>query len=157
MKNPSEVCLTEESRKEISRHAEETFPEECCGIIVSDGTTDRSLRLKNMQNERHAADPQEYPREATIAYSIDEIELESIRREAEKIGFALKAFYHSHPNHDAYFSAEDRAGATPFGEPTYPEAAQIVLSVYERTVKAIKAFRWCDESRDFIEVPLNNA
>ena len=154
MKNPGEVFLTEEVSKEISRHAEETFPEECCGIVVSDGKTDRPLRLKNKQNERHAADPAEYPRDATIAYSIDELELESIRREAEKIGFALKAFYHSHPNHDAYFSAEDRAGATPFGEPTYPEAAQIVVSVYERTVRDVKAFKWSDETGDFIEVPL---
>ena len=156
MKNSGGVSLTEDASKEISRHAEETFPEECCGIVVSDGSTDRPLRLKNRQNELHAADPKEHPRDATIAYSIDELQLESIRREADKIGFALKAFYHSHPNHDAYFSAEDRAGATPFGEPTYPEAAQIVVSVYERTVKAIKAFKWCDETRDFIEVPLNN-
>ena len=154
MKNPGEVFLTEDVKKEISRHAEETFPEECCGIVVSDGENDRPLRLKNKQNERHAADPGEYPRDATIAYSIDELELESIRREAEKIGFALKAFYHSHPNHDAYFSAEDLAGATPFGEPTYPEAAQIVVSVYERTVTDVKAFRWSDATGDFIEVPL---
>jgi proteasome lid subunit RPN8/RPN11 len=156
LKNSGALFLEEEARKEIYRHAAETFPNECCGIVVSDGSTDRSLRLKNMQNERHAADPEGYPRDATIAYSLDELELESIRREAEKIGFTLKAFYHSHPNHDAYFSAEDRAGATPFGEPTYPEAAQIVVSVYDRAVKAIKAFKWCDESRDFVEVPLSH-
>jgi proteasome lid subunit RPN8/RPN11 len=153
MKQAAEVRIADDAAENIYRHAEESFPEECCGIIVSNGATDRSIRLKNMQNERHAADPEEYPRDATIAYSIDELELESLRREAEQIGFTLKAFYHSHPNHDAYFSAEDRAGATPFGEPTYPEAAQIVVSVYDRSVKTVKAFRWSDEERDFVEVP----
>jgi proteasome lid subunit RPN8/RPN11 len=140
--------------EEMSQHARSTFPEECCGIILSDGKTDRALRLRNLQNLRHAEDPVTYPRDATIAYSLDELEFESTRVEAGKLGFGLKAFYHSHPNHDAYFSAEDRAGATPFGEPTYPEAAQIVISLYERTVKSIKAFKWSGEIQDFAEIPL---
>jgi proteasome lid subunit RPN8/RPN11 len=32
--------LSKEASKEICKHAEETFPEECCGIILTDGTTD---------------------------------------------------------------------------------------------------------------------
>ena len=81
-------------------------------------------------------------------------------RERERIqsrhpsGATLKAFYHSHPNHDAYFSAEDKAGATPFGEPTYPEAAQIVVSIYDRIVKRVRAYVWNPERQDFVEVPV---
>jgi len=155
MSQPNPLHLSAQTIEDISDHARQTFPEECCGIIVSDGKTDRALRLKNMQNLHHAKDPEKYPRDATIAYSIDELQLESMRFEANKIGFTLKAFYHSHPNHDAYFSAEDRAGATPFREPTYPEAAQIVVSVYDRAVKTIKAFKWSDATQDFVEVSIN--
>jgi proteasome lid subunit RPN8/RPN11 len=150
----AELVLAYEIYEEISRHAEAMFPEECCGIVVSNGEKDHVLRLKNVQNARHAQDPEAFPRDATIAYSMDEMELESKIVEAQKIGFRLKAFYHSHPNHEAYFSAEDRAGATPFGEPTYPEAAQIVVSVFDRAVKAFKAFKWSDELGDFVELPI---
>jgi proteasome lid subunit RPN8/RPN11 len=151
---PKELLLAATVWQQISRHAEETFPEECCGIVVSNEREDHVLRLKNMQNARHAADPEQYPRNATIAYTLDEMELESKILEAEKIGFRLKAFYHSHPNHEAYFSTEDRQGATPFGEPTYPDARQIVVSVYNRAVANIKGFSWSDAEKDFVEVPI---
>ena len=38
--------------------------------------------------------------------------------------------------------AEDRAQATPFGEPSFPEAVQIVLSVIGGKVRDIKSFNW---------------
>jgi proteasome lid subunit RPN8/RPN11 len=155
MSAPKNFTLTEEVKTEISQHAQTTFPEECCGVVLSNGMTDRVVRLKNMQNARHAEDPEKYPRNATIAYSMDEQQLDSVCLEANRIGYVLKALYHSHPDHDAYFSTEDRAGATPFGEPTYPEAAQIVISVRSRMVREIRAFAWSDEKSDFVEIPIN--
>ena len=115
--------VTEATWTEISRHAQDAFPDECCGVIVSDGRSDHAHRLKNMQNTLHAHDPQTYPRTAEIAYAMDPLELEAVIRQAETNGQKLKAFYHSHPNHEAYFSAEDKAFACPFGEPTYPDTA----------------------------------
>ena len=109
------MLLTQEAWTEISRHAQETFPEECCGVIFSAGTTDQVVRVKNIQNRLHALDPQTYSRTATIAYAMDPLELDSVIRQGEERGRRLKAFYHSHPNHDAYFSDEDKAFASPFG------------------------------------------
>jgi len=149
------MLLTQEAWNEISRHAQETFPEECCGVIFSARGADCVLRLKNIQNKLHALDPQTYPRTAAIAYAVDPLELESVIRQSEEKGQTLKAFYHSHPDHDAYFSDEDKAFASPFGEPTYPDAAQIVVSVYNRAVKVIRAFAWSDEKDDFVEVPID--
>ena len=149
------MLLTQEAWNEISRHAQETFPEECCGVIFSARGVDCVLRLKNIQNKLHALDPQTYPRTAAIAYAVDPLELESVIRQSEEKGQTLKAFYHSHPDHDAYFSDEDKAFASPFGEPTYPDAAQIVVAVYNRAVKVIRAFAWSDEKNDFVEVPID--
>ena len=149
------MLLTQEAWNEISRHAQETFPEECCGVIFSARKVDCVLRLKNIQDKLHALDPLTYPRTAAIAYAVDPLELESVIRQSEEKGQTLKAFYHSHPNHDAYFSDEDKAFASPFGEPTYPDAAQIVVSVYNRAVKVIRAFAWSDEKNDFVEVPID--
>jgi proteasome lid subunit RPN8/RPN11 len=149
------MLLTQEAWTEISRHAQETFPEECCGVIFSAGATDQVVRVKNIQNQLHALDPQTYPRTAVIAYAMDPLELDSVIRQGEKKGRRLKAFYHSHPDHDAYFSDEDKAFASPFGEPTYPDAAQIVISIYNRAVKVIRAFEWSTARNDFAEVPLD--
>ena len=56
------MLLTQEAWNEISRHAQETFPEECCGVIFLAGPSDRAQRLANMQNKLHALDPQTFPR-----------------------------------------------------------------------------------------------
>lgn len=148
------LTLTQKAWEEISGHAIETFPEECCGVILYNGKTDEVRRLKNIQNQLHALDPGSYPRDATIAYAMDLKELESVIHEAETTGAKIKAFYHSHPNHEAYFSQEDKAFATAFGEPTYPESVQIVISIYDRVVRRISAYAWAEEKKDFVEIPL---
>ncbi len=123
-------------------------------MIVSNGNSDRVERLQNIQNQLHALDPQTYPRTALIAYAMNFKELEAVVDAAHEHGAKLKAFYHSHPNHDAYFSEEDKAFASPFGEPTFPCAAQIVISIYDRVVKDICAFVWSEEKKDFVAVSL---
>jgi len=140
----------------IVSHAQETFPDECCGVVLSRDTAGRVVPLRNIQNKLHALDPLIYPRTAVIAYAMDPLELDGVIRQAEAKGEQLKAFYHSHPNHDAYFSDEDKVFACPFGEPTFPDTVQIVVSVYERSVKTAKAFVWSNEKSDFVEVPLEH-
>ncbi len=154
MDQPRTVRLTEDAWNEISRHAQEAFPQECCGIVLTDGAVDRVQPLNNIQNKLHALDPQTYPRTAVIAYAMDPLELETVLQQSEVKNQKLKAFYHSHPDHDAYFSEEDKAFASPFGEPTYPDAAQIVVSIYNRAVKVIRAFAWTPAKKDFTEVPI---
>ena len=148
------LFLSERALAEIAQHAQETFPEECCGVILTDGAVDRVHRLKNIQNQLHALDPQTYPRTAAIAYAMDYKELERVIDDAKINGSKLKAFYHSHPNHDAYFSDEDKSFASPFGEPTFPGTAQIVVAIYDRAVKETCAFAWSDQEKDFVKVTL---
>lgn len=154
MSDPFEFILSEAAWVEISRHAEEAFPDECCGVVLGRAGRDQVRRLENIQNRLHALDPQTYPRQATIAYAVDPKELERALDEAAGSGAKIRAFYHSHPNHEAYFSAEDKAFATPFGEPTFPDAAQIVVSIYDRVVKRVAAFVWSAARQDFVEAPL---
>jgi proteasome lid subunit RPN8/RPN11 len=151
--NPSNpFCLSAKTLEEISHHAQETYPEECCGVVFSNGALEYAKRLNNIQNKLHALDPITYPRTAVIAYAMDPKELERAISEAESAGAKLKAFYHSHPNHDAYFSDEDKAFASPFGEPTFPGAAQIVVSIYDGAIKRICAYEWSERASDFVEV-----
>jgi [CysO sulfur-carrier protein]-S-L-cysteine hydrolase len=150
------VELQQDAWNSIAAHAQETFPDECCGVVFSRNSADRVVPLKNIQNNLHALDPLTYPRTAVIAYAMDPLELDNVIRQAEANGERLKAFYHSHPNHEAYFSDEDKLFACPFGEPTFPDTVQIVVSIYLRSVKTAKAFLWSDEKSDFVEVPLHH-
>jgi proteasome lid subunit RPN8/RPN11 len=140
---------------EIQAHAEETYPDECCGVVVgrADGTL-AVMRLRNVQDEMHRKDPTRYPRTASIAYTPHAQDFKRAHEEWEQPGNRLVAFYHSHPEHDAYFSAEDLAQATPFGEPSYPQAAQIVVSVRAGKAVDAKAFRWSEDASTYVETPL---
>lgn len=139
----------------ICRHAQDTFPEECCGAILSRGNHEEARRITNIQNALHARDPQGYPRDATSAYFMDPKELLAVIKEADSGQAILKAFYHSHPNHGAYFSAEDKARALFGDEPAYPDAVYLVLSVYDREVRALRAYAWNEEKKDFVETGLS--
>jgi proteasome lid subunit RPN8/RPN11 len=109
------------------------------------------IALLNVQDEMHAKDPERYPRTARTAYTPHAGEFKRAMDVWETPGNKLVAFYHSHPDHDAYFSDEDVRQATPFGGPSYPEALQVVVSVYDGKVKEVKAFRWSERSATFEE------
>ncbi len=138
----------------LHAHACTTYPDECCGMVVEREGAEQVVRVTNIQNELHAQDPQQFPRTAAIAYTMGR-EAAPMLMAAERGELTLRAIYHSHPDHDAYFSAEDRTQALGgWDEPNYPAAAQIVMSVRGGEVRATKAFVWDAARRDYIEVPL---
>src|SRR5687767_817463 len=67
-------------------------------------------------------------------------------------GFEFAVIYHSHPNAGAYFSETDRGQALIRGEPAYPGAAYVVVSVIGREVKSLAAFRFSHASGAFERV-----
>jgi proteasome lid subunit RPN8/RPN11 len=139
----------------LCQHAQEIFPDECCGAILVKKDREEVRRIPNIQNAMHAKDPQQFPRDATIAYFMDPNELLSVNKEVDSGKTQLKAFYHSHPNHDAYFSAEDKRQALFGDDPSYPDTAYLVISVYDRQVRNIKAYRWDEAAKDFVEAELS--
>jgi proteasome lid subunit RPN8/RPN11 len=106
----SALLLTAAHVAEITRHGEETFPDECCGAILgrveADGTrvVGRLLPIENQWDEgerrrRFLITPQQYMK---------------LERAADKAGEALIGFYHSHPNAPARPSEFDREHALPW-------------------------------------------
>ena len=152
---PTPYTFDERTLAEIHAHGRETYPDECCGVVVDvAGSGETVVRLRNVQDEMHTKDPARYPRTARIAYTPHAGDFKRAHELWEREGNRLLAFYHSHPEHGAYFSDEDVAQATPFGEPSYPEAIQIVVSVYAREVKDVKAFGWSEGAGAYVEIPL---
>ena len=147
------MTLSEKTIDELKTHSLEIYPNECCGLIVATTEGQKVVRVRNIQDEMHAEDPERYPRTARTAYTGHPEDLKRALDLAEEPGNELLAFYHSHPDHDAYFSDEDVAQATPFGEPSYPDALQVVVSVYGESIKEIKAFRWSAEDETYVVDP----
>jgi proteasome lid subunit RPN8/RPN11 len=149
------VTVTEENLEQVKAHAREAYPNECCGILVERGERQEIVRVSNIQDDLHEKDPEQFPRSARTAYTMGQ-EAVPVLLAAERGELRLLAFYHSHPEHDAYFSAEDRKQAMGgWDEPTYPEAGQIVVSVYAGEVKAVRAFTWKAADNDFADAHLS--
>jgi len=138
-------------------HAVEGFPEEVCGVLLAGPDGQVVRRMRNVQNELHAADPVANPRDARTAYQFDAAELLEVTRRGDVPGWRIVLFYHSHPQHGAYFSDTDKARALFGGEvelgPAFPGVAYLVISVYDRAVRDRKCFAWDETAQDFRETP----
>ena len=98
------ISRTEYDR--IRRHAEETYPHECCGVLLGrfddDGT--RVVTSLARAGNTRTDSPQD-------RYNIDPKELVRIQREGRGRGEDIVGFYHSHPDHPAQWSQTDFAEA----------------------------------------------
>ena len=148
------ITFQPETLSEIYAHAKSEFPDECCGVILGAETQEFVRKCRNIQNELHQEDPDTYPRDARTAYVMHPDDLIAIHKETETQHRQIKVFYHSHPNHEAYFSEKDKSDAMAWDEPLYPDATYLVISVYDAEIRAVKAFAWDETARDFIDVPL---
>jgi proteasome lid subunit RPN8/RPN11 len=106
----SMLRLTQSTYASLRQHGEETYPHECCGVLLGqfgdDGskTVTRSVPCGNTRDDS--------PRNR---YGIDPRELIRIQRDGRERGEEIVGFYHSHPDHPAQWSPTDLAEAHWFG------------------------------------------
>jgi len=112
----------------------------------------RFERFDNLVDRLHAVDPERHPRDARTAFALDGLKLQRLLDDCAERAEELVAIAHSHPEFPAYFSATDQAAAAPFGAPSYPEATQLVVSVFGGEVREVKGFSW--QEGDWVEHPL---
>jgi len=94
---------------QLRAHGEETYPHECCGILLGKSDADaltvhELLRAGNTRTDS-----------AHNRYNIAPQELIAAQRQARKSGLDIVGFYHSHPDHPAQWSPTDFAEAHWFG------------------------------------------
>jgi proteasome lid subunit RPN8/RPN11 len=119
----------------------------------SDPNTHLVRRCANLANQHHQEDPVRFPRDARTAYVMDPQDLLRIQREADTKGLDFLVIYHSHTDHEAYFSKTDKELALFDGEPMWPHARYMVISVKDHNVSYFKVFRWDSLLNDFIDEP----
>lgn len=148
------IKIDEKIWHQMTEQAIESYPNEACGILA--GPKGEALGsafhpCRNIYDDMNAKDAETYPRTAKTAYLIDGIEQQEIFDRVSSDGLEVKAIVHSHTDHDAYFSDEDKYVAAPWGEPFFPEISYIVISIYEGKFKQANEFRWSKETSQFEE------
>lgn len=112
----------------IRRHGEETYPHECCGVLLGqmDGDTKAVTSIARADNTRIDS--------AHNRYNIDPKDLIRIQREGRGRGEDIVGFYHSHPDHPAQWSQTDLAEAHWFG------CSYVITSVEKGTAVLTNSF-----------------
>jgi [CysO sulfur-carrier protein]-S-L-cysteine hydrolase len=153
------VSIRRASMDAIVAQAEREFPFECCGFIIGDANAEEVRPITNIQNRKHGEDPASFQRDARTAFLMDPKEHLAVMNEIDRRKFELRSVYHSHPDHDAYFSAIDRAQACSFdpSEPDYPDTFYIVMSIRAGRFVNAAAFAWDSKKKGFAEAPLTIA
>ncbi len=136
------LALATNVEKAIRSHGEETYPHECCGLLL--GRIEDAVRrvkasfpIDNAREEdargnRYLISPDEYRRGEVAARAQD----------LEVVGF-----YHSHPDHPARPSAFDL-------EHAWPWYAYAIVAVEKGRSGALAAFRLREDREAFVEEPV---
>lgn len=85
-------------------HAEATYPNECCGVMLGKGKT--VTRAQALENTYQGAQEDRY--------EIRPEDLLAADREARKDGLDIVGIFHSHPDCAAYFSKTDLENSCPW-------------------------------------------
>ena len=102
--------LSQSAYVALRQHGEETYPHECCGVLLGRFDDDGSRTVSRVARCGNTRLDSLHNR-----YSIDPRELIRIQREGRERGEDIVGFYHSHPDHPAQWSPTDLAEAHWFG------------------------------------------
>jgi proteasome lid subunit RPN8/RPN11 len=126
---------------ELCAFAVETQPEECCGLVTGNASVRfrKVYRCRNDMTLLNQNDPAAYPRDGYEAFYMREVDYLEAERDAEARGEYVSAVFHSHVEAGPYLSQMDLEYAENELFP-FPDAAHIVLAVFERKVSAVGIF-----------------
>src|SRR5689334_5824000 len=100
------LTITQSDFEAIRRHGEETYPHECCGILMGTAERDKRTVKTTVRCANTRAADRGHDR-----YNIDPKEIIRAQREGRDRGYDIVGFYHSHPDHPAQWSQTDLAEA----------------------------------------------
>jgi proteasome lid subunit RPN8/RPN11 len=132
------LIINQKILDDISRHAMEAYPKECCGILVgADSGEDRSIseahRAKNLREEQHDR------------YLIDERKLIEVIKSVRGTGKDVVGFYHSHPDYPSTPSQYDADNVA------WPGYSYVIVSVKKEGVASVQAWIMPEEDGAFVE------
>ncbi len=102
--------LSQSAYDSLRQHGEETYPHECCGVLLGQMDDDGVRTVTTVARAGNTRTDSAHNR-----YNIDPKDLIRIQREGRGRGEDIIGFYHSHPDHPAQWSQTDLAEAHWFG------------------------------------------
>jgi len=117
----------------LRQHGEETYPHECCGVLLGHFDDNGSKPVSKIVSRiaRCGNTREDSPHNR---YHIDPRDLIRIQREGRERGEDIVGFYHSHPDHPAQWSPTDLAEAHWFG------CSYVITSVDKGTATITNSF-----------------
>src|SRR5579885_1733715 len=142
------LTITQAEYENIRQHGEETYPHECCGVLLghfadANRTVSLTVRCGNTRIDS-----------AHNRYSIAPHELVRIQREAREQGLEIVGFYHSHPDHPAQWSKTD------FDEAHWIGCSYVITAVERGQAAATNSFALtgtAEEDKRFQDEPIEIA
>ncbi len=139
----TKIIVQQDCQDTMNAHAEETFPEECCGAMLGldheDGTrtVTQVIKVHNTKDEN---------RERRFFISPDALLAAEKNARAQKLD--VVGIYHSHPDHPSQASEFDRQHAMPFW-------SYLIISCMSRKAAQIQCWRLREDRSQFDEEELS--
>jgi proteasome lid subunit RPN8/RPN11 len=129
------IVISTEQIELIYAHAENIYPEECCGILLGkiNGTLKTVTEAIPTINAWIKADSDKVDRNRNNRYSIDPQDIFTAQKRARELHIDIIGFFHSHPDYPAIPSTCDRSQA--WEVYSYP-----IISVINGKVSEIKSW-----------------
>ena len=134
------LSITQKHLDEISRHGEQEYPHECCGLLIGQFSDDGCKKVA-------AVYPISNAREAEARHNrslITPQELMRGERHAQERGLDVVGNYHSHPDHPAIPSPYDL-------EHAWPTWSCIIVSVHEGSAADVRSWEMRSDRSQFDE------
>ena len=129
----------------LRAHGQETYPHECCGILLGNASPDGNHVRKIVRAGNTRTDS------AHNRYNIAPEELIKVQRQARGLGFDIVGFYHSHPDCPAEWSKTD------FDEAHWVGCSYIITRVDHGKATITNSFLLTgtsEEDKQFIDEPI---
>jgi proteasome lid subunit RPN8/RPN11 len=129
----------------LRAHGQETYPHECCGILLGNASPDGNHVRKIVRAGNTRTDS------AHNRYNIAPEELIKVQRQARGLGFDIVGFYHSHPDCPAEWSKTD------FDEAHWVGCSYIITRVDNGKASITNSFLLTgtsEEDKQFIDEPI---
>lgn len=118
---------------ELRRHGEETYPHECCGVLLGRFLTEDGSAVNEVEDAIRAGNTR--TDSAHNRYHIAPQELVRIQRQGRERGLDIVGFYHSHPDHPARWSPTD------FAEAHWLGCSYVITAVEQGAARQTNSFR----------------
>ncbi len=139
------IYLSQTQQQQIQNHAELTYPEECCGLLLGtlEGHNKRVTEVRETENHwtpdligslPHVPSSQHQSLSKKNRFSIDPYVLLQVQKETRNRNLTIIGIYHSHPDHPPIPSAFDRAIA-------WPDYSYIIASLRQGKLTEIKSWQ----------------